>query len=261
LNVTVGIEGSDYLFGEEALSTSHVGPRFSTSFVVPVEQQTSCAAMTSENKTIPSEIDGFDDHHNYGEVKNTKGFGCVYKSLFKIFSKKKGPKLIEDDSRNGVEMTEHPSSTQEEAFKNHVTVAEVDTKGIGAFETTTTTLNASDANDDTITKSAFNDHSFQNGGYLPSSYKDDEPQDFARDMILRRQCYQFDPSSESPVSLASAFRRSMSPTVSSCAGSELSSVQALISVNHTNVAQHVGWLREHFQSPKAMEERNRNEAL
>jgi len=104
----------------------------------------------------------------------------------------------------------------------------------------------------------------EQAGYLPDAYnsRDDEPQDFAREMVLSHgRCCQFDPSSESPVSLASAFRRTMSPTASSCAGSDLSGVQALINVNHTNVAQHVGWLQGHFQSPKAVDKTKSNEGM
>jgi hypothetical protein len=53
------------------------------------------------------------------------------------------------------------------------------------------------------------------------------------------------------MSLASTFRRDLSPTSSSCADSEILCFEAFLNVYHQsiNVAQHVGWLNNHFHSP------------
>ena len=255
LKETFDNHDGDELLGEDFLSTSYAGARFSTSFSNPNEKN-SCAqnedsirlierieTIDNSNEIIRSSQRKADD-----EIKcrvNTKGFGCVYKSLFRVFAPKK-------------RSTENRLSAEEEGVE--LVVKETEPK---KEENYGDSLIIKCNQDGTLDVSIDN---HQTEGYLPNTYTSgstDEPQDFAREILLGRVPHQFDPNCESPMSLASAFRRSMSPTSSSCAGSELSGVHAMISGGHntTNVAQHVGWLQGHFHSPKAARIERKNNKL
>lgn len=234
---------SDALSHEEILSTSHAGPRFSTSFMLPPDQASfrvqsheTCACRSNDSKI-------------QSKGKSTKGFGCVYKSIFKIF-KKRELRIEEESNDKGIGMEQYLLATKGDHKKS--------------FHTSPVNVPESDVEKScNLHTASHSSPSARTGGYLPNAYnsRDDEPQDFAREMVLGRSYYQFDPSNESPISLASAFRRTMSPTTSSSADSELSSVHALISLNPSNVAQHVGWLQEHFQSPKVVGKTKSSEGM
>lgn len=186
------------------------------------------------------------------KAKNSKGLGCVYKSLFRIFVPKKKVRLTKgkNTTENGIELIQPGGRGEREIL--------IQTGGRGDAEVNKTVNGANTCQETETQNPSPEFQSMHNDGYLPNLYtaSEDEPQDFAREMLLGRAC-QFDPSCESPMSLASAFRRSMSPTSSDCAGSELSYVQALVNAHqtkNTNVAQHVGWLQEHFHSPNRTNE-------
>lgn len=89
--------------------------------------------------------------------------------------------------------------------------------------------------------------------YLPTLYKIDEPgrqgQDLALQMVANGMPgYHV---AESPMSLASAYRRGMSPTSTGSCMSGFTDVDACaMSRQGSNVAQHVGWLQDMFEPPQ-----------
>uniref|UniRef100_A0A7S3Q7G7 Uncharacterized protein n=1 Tax=Chaetoceros debilis TaxID=122233 RepID=A0A7S3Q7G7_9STRA len=89
--------------------------------------------------------------------------------------------------------------------------------------------------------------------YLPTLYKIDEPgrqgQDLALQMVANGMPgYNV---ADSPMSLASAYRRGMSPTSTGSYMSGFTDVDACaMSRQGSNVAQHVGWLQDMFEPPQ-----------
>lgn len=256
LEETLDEHDGDEVLEEDILSTSYAGARFSTSFMNANDD--SCAhnvdsiplvdrieTIDNSNKNIRPSHREVDDE--IASRVSMKGFGCVYKSLFRVFKPKNRSNKDRLNAEEGVELVVKETEPKKE-MSNYE-----DSLVIKCNQ------------DGTLDVSIDNHHT---EGYLPNTYTNgstNEPQDFAREMLLGRVPHQFDPNCESPMSLASAFRRSMSPTSSSCAGSELSGIhtQTMINGGHnsTNVAQHVGWLQGHFHSPKAARVERKNNRL
>mmetsp|Transcript_15319 Transcript_15319/g.18643 ORF Transcript_15319/g.18643 Transcript_15319/m.18643 type:complete len:838 (-) Transcript_15319:200-2713(-) len=250
------------LLGETFLNTSLAGPRFSSSFVGPT------ATITEKEKEvgIGKENDCSHQSTELVEKKSKKGFKCLFKS-FTVFAKKKEIDMLPIEEE-GTEMSKYYIATQKEKYSQNTAcksdIMQTSTRSLDlspdshchgqGFLPDVYSGNVNDLQD--VTKTVMMS---PKQGYLPSAYgcNDDEPQDFAREMVLSRGGYSINPSTESPMSLASAFRRSMSPS-SSCTGSELSDGQAMILGNLVNVSQHVGWLKGHFQSPKDAEVEKNN---
>jgi hypothetical protein len=251
------------LIGEHLLSTSHAGARFSSSFILPADNASLVTAKNNTTVVVTTEKVNAEpvetNHVDESEYKSTSsskgGLGCVYKSLFRIFVPKKKDNKMKDEEahENNVRMSEQLLATQEGIAMDYDAVEVQVGNNAKSYHNS---LNLSPDS-----KSHYN----EDGGYLPYAYNGvrGEPQDFARDMLLGRTNSHFDVTAESPVSLASKFRRNLSPTASSTTGSELSCVQTLINGQHnnTNVAQHVGWLQGHFQSPKSFGETRKGESM
>ncbi len=254
--LTERIEETDneQLLGEaiDVLSTSHSGSRFSSSHLMNTsDTDIELNQIEKESRAYCHSSDKVERNNAYdNEVQSgvsRKGFGCVYKSLFRVFVPKKKSTDQTFDEERRVNLTLKVNKFQDNAKGNDEQSHVSHTHHEDAHEEAVGNLN--DSGDNTELSFA--------AGYLPNNYtksaKLEEPHDFARAMLLDRATNTFNPNCESPVSLASAFRRSMSPTSSSCAGSEISGVHLMINDNHanTNVSQHVGWLQGHFHSPKA----------
>jgi len=93
--------------------------------------------------------------------------------------------------------------------------------------------------------------------YLPNTYdiNTSEPHDFARQMVMhgmgRAQ------AGESPMSLASAFRRQLSPDSSCISG--FTDVEAMVLVRNQNIDQHIKHLQGVFNSAVRAEDANKNQ--
>ena len=238
---------SEDLMGEDILSTSHSGARFSTSFMLHPENLSFCEQADTKSVVVDNKAEQsvpIESELKDRKERKSGGLKCVYKSLFRIIIPKKKKSVVTNAHfvDGGIEMVE---SVPEREDAQHALRSQ-------PF-----------VHEKVIQKSSPYHANHTDSGYLPTLYttKEDEPQDFARDMLLNRECRPFDPTCESPMSLASAFRREMSPTSSSCADSEISCFEALLNVNHksTNVAQHVGWLNNHFHSPKTCDDMKKSE--
>ena len=80
--------------------------------------------------------------------------------------------------------------------------------------------------------------------YLPNTYNNDN---FAREMIIRKNNRMLGPVAESPVSLASAYRRQLSPDSSCVSG--FTDVDACVMMKKHDIGQHVKHLQGLYDSP------------
>jgi len=234
---------SENLIGQGFIRASNSDTCFSTSLIVEHENDKETNAMKTEtvsyinSNTIlsdqaPIKNDVVDD---ISPVKRSSGLKCLYKSWFGIFVPRRERLIEENDEEIKVVYRKHSHGVEPPKPRNIMKKSKFEEDDIEGEE-----------------------HRNRDG-YLHNLYSNAErggPKDFAREMLLTRRS-----SCDSPMSLASAFRRAMSPSASSCADSEFSYVETYINGNHrnSNVAQHVGWLKGHFGSPKAIEELKKGE--